>query len=120
MEYNYNPIVIDFNSSKRNNKNKPIFCVLCNNEKIQLECINPEENRYKCPRCKNFYQVGFEILPQDDILESSYEEGEGAILMSAEYEISSEEDNTSNKSDIKIPQYLRDSDTTRVIEYEEE
>ena len=68
MEYNYNPIVIDV-SSKRNNKNKPIFCVLCNNEKIQLECINPEENRYKCPRCKNFYQVGFEILPQDDILE---------------------------------------------------
>lgn len=118
MEYNYNPIVIDV-SSKRNNKNKPIFCVLCNNEKIQLECINPEENRYKCPRCKNFYQVGFEILPQDDILESSHEEGEGPILMSAEYEITSE-DHTPNKSDINIPQYMKNSDTTRVIEYEEE
>ena len=35
-----------------------IFCVLCNNEKIQLECINPEENRYRCARCKNTYQLG--------------------------------------------------------------
>ncbi len=47
--------------SKRYRKEK-IFCVLCY-EKIQLECINPEENRYNCPRCKNTYQLGYEILP---------------------------------------------------------
>ena len=39
--------------------------------------------------------------------------------MSAEYEITSE-DHTPNKSDINIPQYMKNSDTTRVIEYEEE
>ena len=40
-------------------RKEKIFCVLCFNEKIQLECINPEENRYRCPRCKNTYQLGF-------------------------------------------------------------
>ena len=44
---------------EKRNKIQQIFCVLCNNEKIQLECINPEENRYRCPRCKNNYQLGF-------------------------------------------------------------
>ena len=73
INYTDNPILIDVNSGK-GNKSTKIFCVLCNNEKIQLECINPEENRYRCGRCKNFYQVGFgEIIPQEDILESSHE-----------------------------------------------
>ena len=120
INYNYNPILIDVNSSKRNNKSKPIFCVLCNNEKIQLECINSEENRYRCPRCKNFYQPNFEILPQEDILESSHEEGENedAILLSAEDEFKSEDNYY--KSDIKIPKYLKDSETSKVTYFREE
>jgi hypothetical protein len=93
INYTDNQILIDVSSSKRNNKNKPIFCVLCNNEKIQLECINPEENRYKCPRCKNTYQPNFEIFPQEDILESSHDEDdEDSIgLLVAEEEFSKED-----------------------------
>ena len=45
INYNDNPILIDVNSSKRN-RSKPIFCVLCNNEKIELKCFNIQENRY--------------------------------------------------------------------------
>ncbi|HSF51060.1 MAG TPA: hypothetical protein VLA74_09905 [Nitrososphaeraceae archaeon] len=59
--FNDNPILIDVNSRRINKQ--MILCVLC---KIQLNCINPEENRYKCPRCKNTYQLGFELLPSED------------------------------------------------------
>jgi hypothetical protein len=66
IQFNDNPILIDVNS-KRSRKEK-ILCVLCF-PKIQLDCINPEENRYRCPRCKNTYQLGYELLPSEDILE---------------------------------------------------
>lgn len=124
MEYNNNDnsILIDVSSSKRNNKNKPIFCVLCNNEKIQLVCVNPEENRYKCPRCKNTYQPNFEIMPQEDILESSHEENdEGPVLIYAEdnnMQVESVLNDNKPKSDIKIPKYMQDSETSKV-EYHE-
>ena len=88
INYTDNPILIDV--TRKRNKIQKIFCVLCNNEKIQLECINPEENRYKCPRCKNDYQLGFgEIIPQEDILESSHEENDdnGPVLLTAEDEL---------------------------------
>jgi hypothetical protein len=119
INYNDNPLVIDV-SRKRNIQQK-IFCVLCNNEKVQLECINPEENRYRCPRCKNTYQLGFEILPSEDILESSHEEEDedGVGLLVAEDEFSKEDEDTS-KSDIAVPKYFRDSPTTKIIEYREE
>ena len=89
-------------------------------DKVQLECFNLEENRYRCPRCKNTYQPNFEILPQEDILESSHEEGEneGALLLSAEDEFSSDKD--TSKSDIKIPKYMQDSETTKVTYFREE
>ena len=114
IQFNDNPITIDVNSRKRN-RNKTIFCVLCNNDKVQLECINPEENRYRCPRCKNTYQLGFEILPSEDILESSHEsdEEDSVGLLVAEDEFSREEDDTS-KSDIAVPKYMQDSETTKV------
>jgi hypothetical protein len=75
IQFKDNPILIDVNSCKRN-KSQPIFCVLCNNEKIQLECFNIQENRYRCPRCRSTYQLGYEILPQEDVLESSLEKEE--------------------------------------------
>ena len=113
-----NAIFIDTNSKSRNSKQK-IFCVLCNNEKIELICINPEENRYRCPRCKNSYQVGFEILPSEDELVSSHDSSEGAILISAsEGDEFSKEDN--NKSDIAVPKYMKDSETTTITYFREE
>ena len=121
INYNDNPIVIDVDSRKRN-KSQSIFCVLCNNEKIQLECFNSEENRYRCPRCKNTYQPNFEILPQEDELESSHEsdEEDSVGLLVAEDEFSKEEDNDTSKTDIKIPKYLKDSETTTVTYFREE
>ena len=41
IQFNDNPILVDVNS-KRSRKEK-ILCVLCF-PKIQLDCINPEEN----------------------------------------------------------------------------
>ena len=94
IQFNDNPILVDVNS-KRYRKQK-IFCVLCNNEKIQLECFNFQENRYRCPRCRSTYQLGYEILPQEDVLESSHqEEEEEARLLFAEDEFSNKEDNSS-------------------------
>ena len=121
INYNDNPILIDVNSRKRN-KSLSIFCVLCCNDKVQLECINPQENRYRCPRCKNTYQPNFEILPQEDILESSHSEesefDDNGGLLVAEDEFSREDTDTS-KSDIKIPKYMQDSETTKVVDYRE-
>ena len=121
INYNDNPILIDVNSRKRN-KSQSIFCVLCYNDKIQLECFNSEENRYRCPRCKNTYQPKFEILPQEDELESSHEseEEDSGGLLFAEDEFSKEEDNDTSKSDIKIPKYMQDSETTTVTYFREE
>jgi hypothetical protein len=119
INYNDNSILIDLNSSKRNKNSKSIFCVLCNNEKIQLECFNPSENRFRCPRCKNSYQLGQEILPQDDILESSHDSEEGAILISAEDEFKSE-DNDTSKSDIRVPKYMQSNGIQKVIHFREE
>ena len=121
IQFNDNPILIDVNNRKRNRKQQ-LFCVLCNNEKIELECFNIQENRYRCPRCRSTYQVGFEILPQEDILESSHEleEGEDSIgLLVAEDDIS-RDDNDTSKSDIKIPKYMQDSETSKVTYYREE
>ena len=113
INYTDNPILIDV--TRKRNKIQKIFCVLCNNEKIQLECINPEENRYKCPRCKNDYQLGFgEIIPQEDILESSHEENDdnGPVLLTAEDD--SAESSESDSGSIPIPAYMKDTDTTTV------
>ena len=86
--YYDNPIIIDTNS--KNNKRKKIFCVVCY-PKNELTLINEEENRYKCDRCKNTYQLGFELLPEEDILESSHEDtDEGPVLISADYTVNPE------------------------------
>ena len=116
-----NPIVIDVNSRRRYRKQQ-LFCVLCNNDKVQLECFNSEENRYRCPRCQNTYQVGFELLPQEDSLESSHEleEEDSVGLLVAEDEFSKEDNNDTSKSDIKIPKYMQDSETNKVTYFREE
>lgn len=123
INYNDNPILIDVNSRKRN-KIQKIYCVLCNNEKIELECYNILENRWKCPRCKNSYQLlesGGDILPQEDILESSHElDDEDSIgLLAAEDEFQ-KDDNDTSKSDIPIPKYFKDTETTTVTYFRED
>ena len=121
INYNDNPIVIDVDSRKRNNIK--LFCVLCNNEKIELTLINPEENRYRCGRCKNTYQPNFEIMPQEDILESSHseeDEEETGLLFAAEDEFKSEDNNDTSKSDIAVPKYMQDSETNKVTYFREE
>ena len=124
-----NPIIVDVNS-KRNQRQK-ILCVLC---KIQLNCISAEENRYKCPRCKNTYQLGFEINEFEDEFESSHEEEDielsgldnnnsAGLLSAAEDEFNKEDSDSNDNSrsgEIKLPKYFKDSATTKVLEYREE
>ena len=98
IQFNDNPIAIDVNSRRRNKRNQKIFCVICF-PKVELTCINPEEMRYKCMRCKNTYQLGgYEILSQEDELESShesdFEDSTGVGLLSATEE---DEFNTNSK-----------------------
>ena len=112
--YNENTIIIDSSSYKRRRRKKlKIFCVLCF-PKVQLDCIKPEseENRYKCPRCKNTYQLGFEILPQEDELESShededFEDSDSVRLLTADNEFTDDEDDDNNDSTIPVPKYMK-------------
>lgn len=121
-----NPIIIDVNS-KRNKKQK-ILCVLC---KVQLECTNLEAQKYRCPRCKNIYQLGYEINEFEDEFESSHEDEDIELrgiesdsnigLLSANDNELEEEDSSDNRSgEIKVPKYFKDSSTTKVLEYREE
>jgi hypothetical protein len=112
---NDNPIIID-TKSKRYRKQK-ILCVLC---KIELTCINPESLHYKCPRCKNDYNLYYnQILPQEDILESSHESEEedsvGLLVAEDEFKTNTKKED----SGIKRPKYMQDSTTTKVVEYRE-
>jgi hypothetical protein len=121
-----NTILIDVNSRK-NNKQQKINCVLC---KIELTCINLEEKRFKCPRCKNSYQLGYEIIPQENILESSHEssdyeeyvDNEGLLVADndLDFDDNNDDEYDRTKSDIKVPKYMKSSTTTEVIEYREE
>ena len=123
IQFNDNPILIDTYSTRKISRKQKINCVICF-PKVELTCINPEEMRYKCMRCKNTYQLGgYEILPQEDELESSHEEGEGGedsvggLLSANEDEFNKEED--SDHGCIPVPKYFRDSATTKVIDYRE-
>jgi CRISPR/Cas system-associated protein Cas10 (large subunit of type III CRISPR-Cas system) len=129
--YDDNPIVVDVNS--RRNRKQKILCVLC---KIELNCISPEENRYKCPSCKNTYQLGFEINEFEDSLESSHEDEDdielsgiesdsaGIGLLTSDNEdgfTTDEDDEYDNKSgSIPIPDYMKSSGTRTIVEYREE
>ena len=117
---NDNPVILNPNSRNNNNK-KQIYCVICY-PKIELELINEEETRFKCPRCKNTYQPRFELFPEEDELESMHEpEEEGPIIISEDNTIEPEQVLNANKrSDIKVPWYMKDSATTKVTYYREE
>ncbi|HET7644206.1 MAG TPA: hypothetical protein VFK40_11900 [Nitrososphaeraceae archaeon] len=63
----------------------------------------------------------FEIFPEEDELESIHEEGneEPIILTSDTNILEPEPILNANKSDIKIPKYMKDSDTAKVTQYRE-
>lgn len=127
MTFNDNPIIVD--SSYNKSKKKRIFCVLCF-PKVQLECTDPEQLRYKCPRCKNTYQLGYEILEHEDDIVSSHEyedielsglESDDSVgLLSAgddnEFE---DDDDDDDSTTIPVPKYMQDSDTVKVVEFKE-
>ena len=118
---NDNPVIL--NPTGTRNRKQKIYCVICH-PRIELTLINESENRYKCDRCKNTYQPMFEIFPTEDELISSHEQNnEGPLLFSA---TDTDIDSTSkldrenqSKTDKKLPKYLQDSDTTKLISYEE-
>ena len=136
-----NPIIVNSSSNRRNKKLK-IFCVLCF-PKVQLKCIistppeDGEELRYKCPRCKNTYQLGYEILEHEDDIVSSHEDeaddieltglesdsGVGLLTKDNELDFPSLDEQyyeDKERGKIPIPKYMKDSVTTKVIEYNEE
>jgi hypothetical protein len=116
-----NSIIVDQSKSSKSK----VYCVICY-EKTQLDCIDQENYKWKCPRCKNDYLLfgyGGDMVKEEDELVSSHETNEeGPILMTLEdnkdtRSILDRENNT--KTDIKRPKYMLDSDTTKVIEYHE-
>ena len=70
-----NPVIVG-DVDKRNKKQK-ILCVI---DKVQLNQIEPLV--YKCPKCKNTYQLGYEILEHEDDIESSHEDEADIIELS--------------------------------------
>jgi hypothetical protein len=118
-----NSIIIDTNSKSRNIKRK-INCILCF-PKVQLNLVNEEECKWRCPRCKNDYQIledSGDLVPEEDELESSHDyddEGIG-LLVAKEDEFKSDNDNNESKTDIKIPKYMQNSETNKVTYFREE
>ena len=119
IQFNDNPTIIIDTNPKRNNRRKIIFCVLC---KVQLECISAEEQKYICPRCKADYSLYENMIPQEDILESSHEEDSndnnvGGLLSANDNEFKTNEEEESGK--IEIPEYMKPAPGRNVVEYRE-
>jgi hypothetical protein len=109
------------------------ICVLC---KINL--TNIDEHIFSCPNCKRQYILDYEIFAYDDEVGTAFDEEaatiemEGIAAMSGprletqpneldfSNEIKEKDEDPKSKSDIKIPKYLKDSETTKVIDYQEE
>lgn len=127
-----NPAVIVGDVDKRNKKQK-ILCVI---DKVQLNQIEPRI--YKCPKCKNTYQLGYEILEHEDDIEFSHEDEADIIelsgldssdsvgLLTKDHELDfptldqeMEKESSNTKGKIPIPKYFKDSETTKIIKYNE-
>lgn len=119
--------------NNNNNKKQKILCVI---DKVPLDIIEPPLV-YKCPRCKNTYQLGYEILEHEDDIVSSHEDEAADIELAGLESINSvglltkdneldfpsldeEKESNSRKGNIPVPKYMKDSVTTKVVEYREE
>lgn len=112
--------------------NKPPTCVLCH---VSLYKLENEDYQWICPKDKSHkYQLFYEVMSYDNDFSTIYGEDEEdqielaglegvgePILLTADNdnEFSKEDNNDTSKSDIKIPRYMQDSETTKVIEYTE-
>jgi hypothetical protein len=70
---------------------------------------------------KKSYKPNFELFPQEDELISSHEEeNERPVILTADTNILEPDPVlNSNKSEIKIPWYMQNRDTTILIDYQE-
>ena len=105
-------------------------CVICKVNLIELDI-----NKFQCPSCKREYIMDYEILAYDDSIGTAHDEEaatielEGIAAMSGprletkkdELEFSSDQldKEKPHKLYIKIPDYMKDTDTKKVVEYEE-
>ena len=116
--------------SNTNNKNKPI-CVLCH---VPLYKAEKEDYQWICSKEKSHkYQLFYEVMSYDNDFSTIYGEeeenqielsglegvGEPLILTADNDNESSKKDNDTSKTDIAVPKYMKDSETTRVVEYHE-
>jgi hypothetical protein len=119
--FNDNVNIIDTSSKSKNRK---LNCVICY-PKVELILVNEEEFRWKCPRCKNDYQIldnndGDIIAAEDELVSSHDYDNEDPILVTADYTVKPEPVLNARKStNIKIPKYMQNTDTTTVIDYQE-
>lgn len=127
-------VIIDDSNSNSNKKPAIVRCVIC---KTILE-QQKDQYLYKCPKCKLEYTLYYEVMAYDDSVGTVYDEdaatielegleaahpGGALVSASSEYEDIYEDDedeDNKTKSDIPIPKYMKDSETTKVIEYREE
>lgn len=110
---------------------------MCGLQKVPLDIIEPPLV-YKCPRCKNTYQLGYEILEHEDDIVSSHEDESDIIELAGlqssgvnsvglltkegnELDFPSLDEQYENREGkIPVPDYFKDSVTTKVIDYKEE
>lgn len=109
-------------------------CVIC---KIPLD--NPDTNLFKCPSCNREYLLDYEIIAYDEEIGTAHDEEAATIELEGTAAISGPrletkkdeldfspkeegilEQEKKPKSDIKIPKYLKGSETSKVVEYHEE
>jgi len=110
------------------------ICVIC---KLDLEEV--DDKVFRCPKCKRDYIGEYEIMSHDDEIGTAHDEEastielEGIAALTTPRMATKPDDMDHNdgmmsildrekgsKTDIKIPKYLRDSETTKVIEFDEE
>jgi len=135
------------NKTKKTTRNKPM-CVLCHVPLYKSEKEN-EDYQWICSKNKSHkYQLYYEVMSyesdfgtvlgeeEENQIELAGLEGVGEpALLSSSSSSEQEKDNNDNsmkpeevlnatnnkvKSDIPIPKYFKDSETTKVIEYREE
>lgn len=113
-------------------KNKPT-CVLCH---VHLYKSENEDYQWICSKDKSHkYQIYAEVMAYDNEFSTIFGEeeenqielaglegvGEPLLLTSDnDSEFSKEEKESKSKSDIKIPKYMKDSETTTVTYFREE
>jgi hypothetical protein len=104
-----------------------VQCVICKDSKLE----QIDSNVLKCKICHNKYVLGYEILKHEDEITDPYSddpdielsglEGIGEpLLLTTDDDFKSDNNNDSTKTDIKIPKYFQDSETTKITDYHEE